>query len=123
VNHNLWGANGLIGRREGSTDVYFAYDPMGNVANTIDKFGAVSNVGFDAYGTRYGDTSYATVGYGGQWGYYTDADAADKLILCTHRYYDPATGIRMGERPERRSFPRFLVSPFPVLTAAGRRPS
>ena len=29
-------------------------------------------------------------GYKGQFGYYTDRDTG--LILCTHRYYDPATG-------------------------------
>jgi RHS repeat-associated protein len=30
------------------------------------------------------------VGFGGQYGYYTDSDTG--LVLCTHRYYDPLRG-------------------------------
>ncbi|HEY3330283.1 MAG TPA: hypothetical protein VGK19_09710 [Capsulimonadaceae bacterium] len=30
------------------------------------------------------------VGFGGQYGYYTDRDTG--LVLCTHRYYDPVRG-------------------------------
>ena len=36
-------------------------------------------------------------GYGAQWGYYTDAETG--LILCGHRYYDPAKGRWLTRDP------------------------
>jgi RHS repeat-associated protein len=38
-------------------------------------------------------------GYSGQWGYYTDAETTTGLVLCGHRYYDPATGRWLTRDP------------------------
>ena len=35
--------------------------------------------------------------YGAQWGYYTDGETS--LILCGHRYYDPARGRWLNRDP------------------------
>src|SRR5439155_19284268 len=36
-------------------------------------------------------------GFGAQWGYYTDGETG--LILCTFRFYDPATGRFLNRDP------------------------
>ena len=93
---NTWGANGLVSRDSSLTAYRYMFDPMGNVVNRPGISGA--DTGYDAYGTVYGSPS-APYGYGGQWGYYTDYDTADKLILCTFRYYDPAIGRWLTRDP------------------------
>jgi RHS repeat-associated protein len=48
---------------------------------------------YDAAGQRLVGISTDPYGYKGQYGYYTDRQGVDTgLILCTYRYYDPATG-------------------------------
>ncbi|HET6383736.1 MAG TPA: RHS repeat-associated core domain-containing protein [Armatimonadota bacterium] len=37
------------------------------------------------------------MGYGAQAGYYTDPETW--LVLCTHRYYDPAAGRWLNRAP------------------------
>jgi RHS repeat-associated protein len=62
------------------------------VAQRLDSSGnVVSSDLYDAYGNKLaGNPSNDPYGYNGQWGYYTDSETG--LILCTHRYYDPANG-------------------------------
>jgi len=71
---------------------------------------------YDAYGMSSGDFwTFANqgsphkdpVGFGGQWGYFTEwetkpnttADAGTSLLLLSHRYYDPATGRFVNRDP------------------------
>jgi RHS repeat-associated protein len=104
---NTWGANGLVSRRVGTTSTFYVYDPQGSVAQRLDGSGnVVSSDLYDAYGARKYGTSNDPYGYCGQWGYYTDAESAGlfgngsaPLILCTHRYYDPANGRWLTRDP------------------------
>ena len=97
---NTWGATGLVARREGGASTFYAFDERGNAAQRLDDSGGILGTYlFDAFGDRTGtdgsDDPYA--GFGGQWGYYTDAETG--LILCTHRYYDPAQGRFLTRDP------------------------
>ena len=101
---NLWGPDGLA--CHGST--FYLYDPLGNVVHRLDTSGNVlSSEVYDAWGVLldaiepatgnaydFGDDPY---GYKGQHGYYTDRETG--LILCTHRYYDPALGRWLTRDP------------------------
>jgi RHS repeat-associated protein len=54
----------------------------------------------DAYNARGSRTSTGggdVFAYGAQWGYYTDGETG--LILCGHRYYDPARGRWLTRDP------------------------
>ena len=121
-----YGAAGLAQRFQTSGNVVtsFAYDPSGNTITRSQSSGnAASPSGYprdvaiyDAYGQvsadvasantsgaryrspqdRYSFTAGYSIGFGGQFGYYTESNtklsslASDRgLILCTHRYYDP----------------------------------
>lgn len=90
---NTFAGGGLVSRRVGSTTTYYAFDERGNVAQRISAAGAVTTSDlYDGYGAR---TSTVAVqpdpfGYGGEFGYFTDVETG--LVLCTHRYYDPAAG-------------------------------
>ncbi len=56
---------------------------------------------YDAFGTRISQSVYSQPdpwGFGAQEGYYTDT-AQSGLILCTHRYYDPAKGRFLTRDP------------------------
>ena len=56
----------------------------------IGSPGAIGEV-YDGFGVRTGTSAQTDpFGYGGQAGYYTDAETG--LILCTHRFYDPQAG-------------------------------
>jgi RHS repeat-associated protein len=99
----------------------FLYDPAGNTSSIVtpsdlgesfwfyDAFGQLLTIMTPDY---WGDDffSYHTlpVGFGGQWGYYTDADnqltmaggpTNMGLILLGRRYYDPATGRFLTRDP------------------------
>jgi RHS repeat-associated protein len=95
---NTFGANGLVSRRSGSTTVYYTFDPQGNVTQRLDSSGAVLNSYlFDPFGQgQYsGPANTEPWGFGAQVGYYTDRSDSSydtKLILLTHRYYDPGNG-------------------------------
>ena len=99
---NTFGANGLISRRIASTgtSVFYTFDERGNTTQRLNSSGGVitSHIS-DAYGSTA--SSAATTdpydGYGAQAGYYTDHETG--LILCTFRYYDPATGRWLNRDP------------------------
>ena len=96
---NTFGAAGLVSRRMGTQSTFYTFDPQGSVAQRLDGNGAVlSGHLFKAHGT--GVSTAATTdpyGYKGQFGYYTDSETG--LILCTWRYYDPATGRFLTRDP------------------------
>jgi RHS repeat-associated protein len=99
---NTFGPNGLISRRVGSATSFYAFDPLGNAANVISASGTVLyNCAYDAYGQPYGNATTLTYGYGAQYGYYRDSEAstADNLLLCTYRWYDPATARWLTRDP------------------------
>jgi RHS repeat-associated protein len=88
---NVFGGDGLVGR-SGTANVYYVFDQQGNVAQRLDSSqNVLSSSTYDAYGaeTTTGSPS-DPFGYNAQWGYHTDR--ATGLVLCAHRYYDPATG-------------------------------
>lgn len=90
---NTFGATGLLSRRSAATgaSTFYSFDERGNVAERCNSGAKMQSAdAYDAFGPR---TSTASVqpdpfGFGGQAGYYTDVETG--LILCTHRFYDPA---------------------------------
>lgn len=48
------------------------------------------SLAFDGFRAQVQVDSYSRVGFGGQYGYYTDRETG--LVLMGHRYYDPQTG-------------------------------
>ncbi|OPZ86634.1 MAG: tRNA3(Ser)-specific nuclease WapA precursor [bacterium ADurb.Bin429] len=95
------GPDGLIAFGE----TYYQFDPEGNVVHRLDADGDLVNTSvYDTWGVatnKLPDGQTATVtdpfGYKGQAGYYTDHETG--LILCTHRYYDPALGRWLTRDP------------------------
>jgi RHS repeat-associated protein len=96
---NTFGINGLVSRNDSSGTNFYAFDPQGSTAERVDSSGAlVSSDCYNAWGTASTTASAAVVfGYIAQWGYYTDAETG--LVLCTHRYYDPARGRWLNRDP------------------------
>ncbi len=115
-----WGAAGLehvaYYNSSGEYRAYFAFDPQGNVVSHVKDTGEVLDLAcYDAFGQGIGDWAYninhpawydgdAQVGWGGQWGAYTDVVSAFGpgqmgLILLTHRYYNPDTGRFLTRDP------------------------
>jgi len=98
-----WGANGLVSKASTAYDAqgdaststtFYAFDERGSVAQRMVVLGAgvdastsIAHASFDSWGN--GSSGGDSVGFGGQWGYYTDQETG--LILCTHRYYDPSS--------------------------------
>jgi len=99
---------------------YYSFDPQGNLvqrqAEGYTSWPVYDTVLYDAYGIASGDFwTFANqgsphkdpVGFGGQWGYFTEwetkpnttADAGTSLLLLSHRYYDPATGRFVNRDP------------------------
>jgi hypothetical protein len=112
---NTFGPNGLISRRTNNATSFYTFDPLGNAANVISASGTVLyNCGYDAYGQPYGNATTLTYGYGAQYGYYRDSEAAtaDNLLLCTYRWYDPGTA-----RPPASD----LYSPSRIISMTGSR--
>lgn len=87
---NTFGANSLVSRNTGAGSTFYTFDAQGSVAQRLGSGQAVlSSDLYDGYGSVLsggGDV----FGFGGQWGYYTDAGTG--LVLMTHRYYDPQAG-------------------------------
>ena len=89
----------LNSRNDSSGTNFYAFDPQGSTAERVDSSGTlVSSDCYNAWGTIATTASAAVVfGYIAQWGYYTDAETG--LVLCTHRYYDPAHGRWLNRDP------------------------
>ena len=82
-----WGPTGLLSRTNLQTnrEVWYLYDPQGNVAVRLDSAGQVlSSDQYDAWGNLLsGGDPTDPCGYRAQAGYYTDHETG--LILCGHR--------------------------------------
>jgi len=88
---NVWGANGLLSRRTGTTSVYDTFDPQGSVVQRLDaNENILSASAYDAWGNLLVPNPNDPFGYEAQWGYYTDNETS--LLPLTHRYYDPGQG-------------------------------
>jgi RHS repeat-associated protein len=108
-----YAADGLRSRYEAASSLAYdyLYDPQGNVVqrqtyqNAENGEPAVTQAIYDAYGALRSNVLISTdatkgadeVGFGGQYGYYTDPETG--LVLCTHRYYDPGTGRWLTRDP------------------------
>ncbi|MBC8137564.1 MAG: RHS repeat-associated core domain-containing protein [Fibrella sp.] len=100
VSTNTFGPNGLVSRRTGGSSAFYTFDERGGTVQRLNSAGTVlSSRMTDAFGTPGGSASTGDPydGFGGQWGYYTDAETG--LQLCTYRYYDPATGRWINRDP------------------------
>ncbi len=92
----------------------YVYDPLGNLVNRVNNESNASpffddiysNAVFDAYGMGKEMQASAgqippiirdAVGFGGQFGYYTDIETG--LVCLSHRYYDPGTGRFVNRNP------------------------
>jgi RHS repeat-associated protein len=85
---NIFGPNGLVSRTTTTTTAFYTFDANGNTSQRTDTSGAVTSTeAYDAYGART-SAFVDPFGYGAQFGYYTDSETG--LVLCGHRYYDPA---------------------------------
>ena len=116
ANVNGWAADGLRARLENGVAYDFAYDPQGNLiqrqsagAYTVG-YAAYDQAIYEGYGALRQDvkrtasktggaatTPRDPVGFGGQFGYYTDTETG--LLCLTHRYYDPGTGKFINRDP------------------------
>ncbi len=96
---NTFGAEGLLSRHTAAGEVFYVFDPSGNVSERLTSSGTVASSDLtDGFGARTTtDTSRDPFGFGGQWGGYTDAETG--LTLFTHRFYDPATGRFLTRDP------------------------
>lgn len=97
---NTFGPYGLLSRYQDSTDYFYTFDPQGNVVQVINSTPqVVATMAYDAYGQPLNgsSTNPTPYGYGGQAGYYTDAET--NLILATYRYYDSAEGRWINRDP------------------------
>ena len=101
ISSYTWGPTGLLSRTNLQTnrEVWYLYDPQGNVAQRLDGAGQVlSSDQYDAWGNLLsGGDPTDPCGYRAQVGYYTDHETA--LILCGHRYYDPVAGRWLTRDP------------------------
>jgi YD repeat-containing protein len=115
-----YGANGLamsFRSLPASFSVY-AYDPFGRRINRIDHddfangylgqavawYDAYGGVAFDFSPRSGGNYARDSVGYLGQWGYYTDVESAPVgsltgLLYVDASYYDPSRGLRLNRGP------------------------
>ena len=113
-----WGADGLRARYlpSGGFAYDFSYDPQGSVVERqtrgsfVTGSWAYDTAVYEAYGAKRSDYgafsgsggSHAPahtdpLGFGGQFGYYTDTETG--LLCLTHRYYDPGTGKFINRDP------------------------
>jgi RHS repeat-associated protein len=107
---NGMGAAGWRERYAGSQKTAYADDPSGSVLARVTAGDTTSPADsysfYDGYGDVRGYVQVSTgqrlvvrdpVGFGSQYGYYTDPETgngttAPGLLCLTHRYYDPGTG-------------------------------
>jgi RHS repeat-associated protein len=91
----------------------FVYNPQGTLVQRQTAGGynasvaAVDETFYEGYGALRQDydvlhgggvpTHHDPVGFGGQFGYYTDTETG--LLCLTHRYYDPGTGKFINRDP------------------------
>ena len=101
---NTWGVSGLVARTTPARTVCYAFDPQGNVSQAIDPNAAagsqiLNSCSADAYGYRYASNTYTDpyMGFGGKWGYYTDAEVGTQLL--GHRFYDSGAGRFINRDP------------------------
>jgi len=110
---NGWTADGWRTRYdESSSQAYcFAFDPQGNLVQRQNPHAYAAGAGaydetiYEGYGALRQDAKvypsavaqYDPVGFGGQFGYYTDTETG--LLCLTHRYYDPGTGKFVNRDP------------------------
>ena len=120
-----WGAAGLeqicYPCLPNQPTIFYAFDPQGNLVNRLQNAAVLDLACFDAFGDWVGDFSYIgnvgiwidpysdPIGWGGQWGAYTDTPGYAGvslggarhagLILLTHRYYNPDTGRFLTRDP------------------------
>ena len=99
---NTFGADGLVSRRSVTgtpATTFYTFDERGSVSQRLDSSGSVLSTDlYDSYGSRTGTAAQPDpFGFEAQAGYYTDAETG--LILCTHRFYDPATGRFLTRDP------------------------
>ena len=101
---NTWGTTGLLSRYTpgGSVDgnVFYCFDPQGSVSVRLDSSGNIlSSHTNEAWGTQISTvaTNDPYAGYGGQWGYYKDAETG--LHLLGERYYDTSSGRFLNRDP------------------------
>ena len=94
----MFGANGLVSRSTpGGGTVFYAFDERCNVAQRTGGSGAVTSTDlYDAFGKKRAGPA-DVVGFGGQAGYYTEAETG--LVLCTNRHYNPQTGRFLTRDP------------------------
>ncbi len=95
---NMFGAWGLVSRSTPSAGtVWYAFDERGNVAQRVGGNGALLSTDlYDAFGNKRAGPA-DVFGFGGQAGYYTDAETG--LILCTNRHYDSQSGRFLSRDP------------------------
>ncbi len=95
---NTFGADGLVSRHTGGITAFYTFDERGSVAQRLGADGSLlSSDLYDGYGARSSTGGADVWGYEAQAGYYTDAETG--LILCTHRFYDPANGRWLTRDP------------------------
>jgi RHS repeat-associated protein len=104
---NTFGATGLVSRHPASgSSIFYTFDERGNTVQRLDSSGNIlSSHLSDAFGVTNTTAGTVTVSvgasdpfqFGGQSGYYTDAETG--LVLCGHRYYDPGIGRWLNRDP------------------------
>ena len=106
ISTSTWGGNGLLSRavtayaQDGTPSTYsvfYGYDERGSVSERVSDNGTSVGVAHVAYDTWGAGSTGDSVGFGGQFGYYTDGETG--LVLCTHRFYDPSTQRWMTRDP------------------------
>jgi len=99
-NTNVWGANGLLARQNGTTLTNYVWDDRGNIVQSLNADGSVaSNFNVSSWGdvTRDSGTADVYAGLGGQFGNYLDVETG--LTLCGQRYYDSSAGRWINRDP------------------------
>ena len=99
-----WGATGLISERLTATNksLWYAFGPQGETRQLTDNTGAVVDTyAYSPYGVPIASTGsdFNPFRYGGQAGYYTDANNPTGTLLCGLRWYMPQLGRWISHDP------------------------
>ena len=96
---NTLAVQDLVSRHASTGSTFYTFDEQRNVSQRLSSTGTIVGSDlYDAYGGRAGTTAQGDpFGYRAQAGYYTDLETG--LILCAHRYYDPAMGKWLTRDP------------------------